>query len=339
MKVRSYLFTVVAAVLAFLSVNLTDAAGQVIPANVFIYRQPNYVGSGARMTILANNEPIVKLRNGSFYRYEALPGDYVFSFSFGSASKVRLQIEAGREYYIKCYYNMGFWSATPVIEVVDVISGKAVIDGGSLTEQRYEEVSAEKKTSRAGFTMGGGIGFKSTPWFIDESGDDVTLSTGGGFSIGAEYGRQLGNVFDLSVNLFFQGSTLSETLKNAKGSFNRLGVTITPALVIPLKGGDMFRFRLGAGPGLYSFGTMKIDASKIGDTKYTFKYKPAAGFHGLLLFESNFMENGAMYFGIKYNNIKYRYTPDGSSHTVSDPDLVNPDGSGIDFIIGYNFLF
>ena len=195
------------------------------------------------------------------------------------------------------------------------------------------------RKSRVGVLMTGGFGFESTPWFVDEDGDDVNLSTGGGFGIGAEYGHQFGRNFDLSFNCFFQGSTLSKSLKNASGSYNRLGITITPAIVIPVKGGDNLRFRLGAGPGLYSLGTMKIDASEVTGDKFKFKYNSALGLHGLFLFETNFMERGAMNFGIRYSNIHYKFNSAGSSATVTEPELLNPNGSGIDFFLGYYFIF
>src|SRR5690606_29323648 len=118
-----------------------------------------------------------------------------------------------------------------------------------------------------------------------------------------------------------------------------LGITITPALVIPVKGGENLRFRIGAGPGLYNFGTMKIDASEITGERFTFKYYTAPGIHALFLFETNFMERGAMNMGIRYNNIHYKINSSASSVTVTDPKLLNPDGSGIDLFLGYYFVF
>jgi len=118
-----------------------------------------------------------------------------------------------------------------------------------------------------------------------------------------------------------------------------MGITITPALVIPIKGGEILRFRLGVGPGFYSLGTMKIDASEINGQKFTFKYNTAAGFHGSFMFESNIMERGAMELGIRYSGIRYKLNENQSTHTSSDDEILKPNGSGIDFIMGYNFRF
>ena len=318
---------------------MTDSGYQEVPATIYFFRLPNYVGSAARMTIISNNQPIVRLRNAAYFKYEAKPGDYTFSLTSGSSSKVRLSIESGKEYYIKCYYNMGFWSGIGMLELMDAVTGEAIIGGNDLFLQPVEEITIKDRKSRAGLLMSGGVGFETFPLFIDEGGDEVTLSTGGGFGIGGEYGHQISRNFDLSLNCFFQSSSLSEKLKNASGSFNRIGFTLTPAIVIPIKGSDILRFRIGAGPGFYALGTMKIDGSKIDGTKYTFKYKSAIGIHAIVLFESNFMERGAMNLGIRYTNLHYQFTSSGSSNDVTDPQLLKPDGSGIDFILGYSLLF
>ncbi|MBN2861885.1 MAG: DUF2846 domain-containing protein [Bacteroidales bacterium] len=318
---------------------LSASVSQTEPGNVYFFRLPNYMGSAAKMTILSNNQPITRLRNAAFFRYEAEPGDYEFSISFGSSSKVNLTVESGKDYYIKCYYNTGLWGSIPILELIDPVSGKSSIEGNNLAEQAVEQILLKERKSRVGLLLSGGIGFESYPWFVDENINDVNLSTGGGFGIGAEYGHQFGKNFDLSFTCTFQSSSLSENLKNASASYNRLVLSLTPALVIPVKGGELLRFRLGAGPGLYALGTMKIDASEAGGDKYTFKYDPALGIHALFLFEFNFMERGSMNLGVRYSNVTYNFNPSGSSDILTDPELVKSNGSGVDFILGYNFLF
>jgi hypothetical protein len=290
------------------------------------------------MTIMSNNQPIVRLKNASYFKYTVSPGNYVFSFSFGSGSEITLNAEAGKEYYFKCYLNVGLWSGIPILEPVDPASGKMILEGNRLAELTAEPISDKPRNSRVGIFMLGGFGFEDYPFFTDENNDEVTLSTGGGFGIGAEFGHQFGRNFDLSLSAVFQSATLSRALSNASGSFNRIGLTVTPSLVIPLKN-DMLRFRIGAGPGIYALGTMKVDASEIDNNKYTFKYRTAAGFHAVFMFDAKFMERGSTNIGIRYNKVNYEFTSDGSSHFVNDPKLMNPDGSAIDFILGYNLLF
>jgi hypothetical protein len=323
----------------FYPAGLSASANQTEPGNVYFFRLPNYMGSAAKMTILSNNQPVTRLRNASFFIYKAEPGDYEFTINFGSSSKVNLNVESGKNYFIKCYYNTGLWGSIPILELVDPVSGKSSIEGNNLSEQPVEQISLKERKSRVCLLLSGGIGFESYPWFLDENMNDVNLSTGGGFGIGAEYGHQFGNYFDLSFACTFQNSSLSEKLKNARAAYNRLVLTLTPALVIPVKGGELLRFRLGAGPGLYAMGKMKIDASEAGGEKYTFNYDSAVGIHALFLFEFNFMERGSMNLGVRYSNVTYNFNPSGSSYILTDPELVKSNGSGVDFILGYYFLF
>jgi hypothetical protein len=318
------------------SQEITQPTGK---SDIYFYRIPNYVGSSIKMTILIDKEPVVRLEKNSFYRHTVSAGDHEFSFLFGSPMKLRLKTEPGKSYYVRCSVNMGFWSGIPVMELMETSSGKAIIDGHSLIEQFFTPISTEPPKSHIAISMGGGVGFEKMTWFVNENNDDVTLSTGGGYNIGAEYGYLVNRNFDISLNCSFIGSSLSQTLSNASGAFNRMGLTITPSLVIPIKGGSMFRLKAGAGAGLYSFGTMKIDASELGDKIYIFKYKSAPGFHVQLLFESNFAEKGAMGFGLRYENIRYEYTTKGSNSGATDPLVLNPDGSGLIFFINYSFLF
>ena len=308
-------------------------------ATVYFYRLPTYVGSANRMTITSNNLPIIRLKNGHFFKLEIQPGDYTFSVAFGSVSSVRIKAEAGKEYFIKCYINMGFWSGIPIMELTDPVSGKSTIDGNGLLQQPPEPISLKPKPSRIGVFMSAGIGFERYPWFQDNKGSEITLSTGGGYSIGAEYGYRFSRYFDLAATIGFEGSTLSKEVNNADGSYNRMAVTLTPALVIPVRGGSILNLRLGAGPGYYSFGSMKIDATQVNGDKFTLHYNNSAGFQALFAFNAKFAERASMELGMRYTNVRYKFRSSDPAGTVNDPKLLNPDGSGLAFYLGYYFLF
>jgi len=308
-------------------------------ATVIFYRLPNYVGSGVRMKIMANGEPVVMLRNNSYYEYLFNPGEYIFTCKMGPEARLKLTLEPGKTYYIKGYINAGFWSSIPVLEVVDPISGRAVVEGGTLRPLEPQVISTEKPASRIGLSMGGGFGFENVDLFIDEDGDDVTLSTGGGFSIGAEAGHAFGKFFDLSLNMHYQVSSLSRSLKNASASFERMNILLTPAFIIPVKGGDYYHFKLGGGIGVYAFGDMDIDASKLGASVYKYKYNTALGLHGSFIFYSHFSDRGSYNIGLRLYNVKYEYNPTTSTHTNSDPGIAKPVGSGLDFVFGYCYHF
>lgn len=338
MKIRHFAQITILIVICqpLFSQDITQPSGK---SDIYFYRIPDYLGSAIKMTILIDKEPVVRLEKNSFYRHTVSAGDHEFSFLFGSPMKLRLRTEPGKSYYLRCSVNMGFWSGIPVMELMESTSGRAIIDGHGLIEQSFTPISIKPRKSHLAFSMGGGVGFEKMDWFVDENNNDITLSTGGGFNIGAEYGYLVNRNLDISINCSFIGSSLSPTVSNASGTFNRMGLTITPSFVIPIKGGSIFRLKAGAGAGLYSFGTMKVDATELGGENYTYKYKSAPGFHGQLIFESNFAEKGAMGFGLRYENIRYEYTSEGSTHISSYPQISKPDGSGMIFFINYSFLF
>jgi hypothetical protein len=113
--------------------------------------------------------------------------------------------------------------------------------------------------SSIGLIMNGGFGFESIPFFVDQYGNEVTLSTGSGFSIGGEYGYDFSRSFNLSAGSMYQISKISREAKNADGRFTRMAVLITPSLTFPAREDPTIKVRLGAGAGLYSFCSMKID--------------------------------------------------------------------------------
>lgn len=314
-------------------------AESIASVRVYFYRLPNYMGSGVKMNISMNGMSVVHLKNASWCLYDAEPGEYIISCSMGKEAKLKLDLQAGHVYYIKSYINMGYWSGSPGLELTDSIAGKAIIEGGSLRMQLSELKPNRVNKSRMGLYMTGGVGFETIPMFIDENKEVVTLSTGGGFGGGLDYGYQINKFADLSLQCFYQGSTLSRPLKNASASFNRMGISFTPALVIPIKGGEYYRFRLGGGVSVYQFGTMKVDASNTGGDKYKYKYLTSPGLHASLVFSSNFSDRGSMSLGVRYYNVNYKYTSEGSTHITTEEKINSPDGSGFDFTVGYYYHF
>lgn len=341
-KIKTVIFLFACFVLFSIHLNAQNdtSSDSTAKSVVYIYRLPRYAGAGTAMKVYFNNYPIVSLRNGSVFKYVTMSGEYTFSLEMGSKTGVKFNLEPGKTYYLECAYNVGFWVASPEMTRLDSLTATSRMQQYSLKEQHYKPLSNVRPKNRIGLFLGAGGGFETIPMFIDTDGKEVTLSTGGGFAIGAEYGYESSRVFDFSAKCFYQGSSLSEPLKNADATFERFGVTITPSLIIPIKSGERYRFRLGGGLGMYSNGTMKIDASKItGGGKFTFKYTPAFGYHGSLLFESNFSEKFSFILELKYYSVQYEYTSIGSTATSPDPDINLPDGSGLDFLMGYYFHF
>jgi hypothetical protein len=189
--------------------------------------------------------------------------------------------------------------------------------------------------SSFGVIFNGGFGFKGIPIFKDDFGNDVNLSTGGGFGAGVEYAYDFTRSFNLSIITLGQFSSLSQRGKNGDGRFSRMAILLTPALSLPARENTYFKLLLGAGPGLYSFGTMKVDATQLGGDKVTLKYKSALGVHASVLIQVRAYQNGFFEFGGKVYKVVYNYTEKGSTHVPTVENVKRPDGSGFDFTLGF----
>lgn len=305
---------------------------------VVFYRPYDAVGSALKLKIMANDEPVIGLANGSVYTFQTEVGDYTFLGSTRWTSELKLTIEPRTTCYVRC--TIGFdESVEPRMELVDPALAKSEIEEWELRVQEYKPMRLSRPKSRVGAIGGAGFGFETITLFIDEDNEDVTLSTGGGVAIGARYGYEVSKYFDVSCDFFYQRSTLSSSLENAEASFDRVVVTLTPALIIPLINGDFYRAKVGAGVGYYSVGDMYIDATNVGGEEITLNYDGAIGTHVSLMFENNATDRISNVIGLRYYNVNYTYKSEGSTHEMIEREFNNPNGSGLDFIIGFFFHF
>ena len=307
-------------------------------ATVVLYRPYHESGAYLKMKITANEEPVIGLANWSYYTFQTKAGEYSFVCSMQHESELKLTVEPGKTYYVRCAVGYG-WSGKPLLELVDPAIAATEIKNWELREQTYKPTSLDRPKSRIGAVAGGGFGFESIALFIDEDNKDVTLSTGGGFSIGAKYGHEVSKYFDISCDFFYQRSTLSTRLENARASFDRMVFTLTPALIIPVMNGDIYRFKLGAGVGYYRVGGMYIDATNVGGEEITLNYDAAIGGHVSAVFENNATENFSTLVGLRYYNVNYTYIRGGSTHETNVREFISPRGAGVDLIVGLFFHF
>jgi hypothetical protein len=307
-------------------------------AKIYIFRPPFSPGTAITMKIFIDNQPIVRLGYNSYYQVELKPGTHKFSSALGDTAVLKLNVEAGNTYYIASYYVTGFWSGIPVLELFPAPNGKSIVEGGYLKPQKFQPIIEKKLNSRIGLVFGGGGGIQNNVLGKTDKNTDLTLSAGGGAFIGLEYGHEYSKNFDLSWNLFYQGSTLSTTIKNGEAAFDRLALLVTPALIIPVKG-DYMKFRLGGGLGLYSLGSMSVTGAWINNADVKLNYMPALGYHASVVFDVLLSEKTSYTFGLKYYNVNYQYTEMGSNVKPNNATFSNLNGSGIDFTFGFYFHF
>lgn len=318
-------------------IDSTTGANDVLGTVVF-YRPYHESGASLKMKIMANDEPVIGLANWSYYTFQTKPGDYSLVCSMRHDSLLKLTIEPGKTYYVRCVVGYN-WSGKPLLELVDPALANAEIKNWELRKQAYKPRSLAGPKSRIGAVAGGGFGFESIALFIDEDNKEVMLSTGGGFAIGARYGYEISKHFDVSCDFLYQRSTLSSRLENAAASFDRVIVTLTPALIIPVINGDYYRFKLGAGVGYYRAGDMYIDATNVGGEEITLNYDASIGTHVSAMFENNVTESFSCVVGLRYYNVNYTYNRAGSTHVINEREFISANGSGLDFLVGLFFHF
>lgn len=80
---------------------------------VYFYRPKAFVGGGVKVQLADNGEDIMRLQNGQFARYEVMPGKHEFRTDTMAIDKaVEVEIEAGKNYFIRAGIRQGAWTST-----------------------------------------------------------------------------------------------------------------------------------------------------------------------------------------------------------------------------------
>lgn len=182
--------------------------------------------------------------------------------------------------------------------------------------------------SSVALIINGRWGSESVPFFIDDYGNEVTLSTGSGISGGGEYSYDFSRLFNLSSDIMLHYSSLSQRGKNANGHFIGMEAHLTPSLTLPAREDPGVKVLIGGGPGLCTFSNVKINAKGAGGENMTFKYKPAIGYHAQILFRLKFQDNEYLTIGGRYYIVSHTFTEKGSTHYSTENKVNNPNGSG-----------
>lgn len=324
----------------FIGIALSSFADDFIPAKIVIYRENVYQGSAISYKVYLNDAFLVKLKNNSYFEYECFPGDYRMYASNLAGSGISLKVEEGKTYYVRFGINVGFWQSTADVILVDSTSALSAIYGRNLKSLNENGEPVERPKNRIGFLFPFGGGFESHDLFTLENGDEASLSFGGGIGIGLTYGHEFNRYFDLSFDAVYKSSFLSPSIKNGDATFSRFYLSATPAVIIPVDGGDRMRFKIGAGPDLYLGNKFELEGREAGGFDDIFTYESAFGFHLSVVFELNVSDNCTFSYGLKWYDVSYDYEKCKNGYYFTDYESIySPSGSGIDFLLGINFHF
>lgn len=228
-------------------------------------------------------------------------------------------------------------------ESIDLLSKKSIcssLNGASFQQQNLNQSGSEQPTSRKnrfGVNLGFGLGFKSIDMLTTTDDETSKISFGGGVCVGGRYGREFGKYFDLAFDLNYQISELRPDVKNASVKFRRGVFTVTPSVIIPLKGEN--KIKLGAGIQYYFSPNFVIETHKVdGGFDDTWKYDNKLGGHISAFWEAPMKNNWVGTLGIKWYAVEYKFKSGGDYFPTSN-DLAKPKGSGIDIVMGICYKF
>lgn len=310
-----------------------------ISSKIIFYREYNFQGSAISYKVFVNDSMVVKLKNNSYYIYSCLPGEYDFQINKFQETKLHLKVEQGKTYYLRFGFRMGVWSGIPEFLLVDSVSAYPSINNRSMRKLDKNNTPFLRPKNRLGLNANLGGGFESTPMATSTDGKESKISYGGGCAIGLKFGHEFNKHFDLAMDINYQFSGLRPNLNNADINFGRGILSLTPAYILPINGGDAMRLKFGAGLDYYFDNKLTIETNKLsGGFNDNWTYSNTFGYHSNLIFELNISDNWSFNYGLKWYNVSYAFDK-GGSHYPTDTKLKSPNGSGLDFLFGFYYHF
>lgn len=103
---------------------------EVVPPNkglVYIYRPSSFIGGGVSYDVKVGEDPIATLYNGGYYPYFSEPGEVEFWARTESKSAVTLDVEVGKNYFVKGTVGVGLLVGRPHLTIVSDEIGLAEI--------------------------------------------------------------------------------------------------------------------------------------------------------------------------------------------------------------------
>ena len=189
-----------------------------------------------------------------------------------------------------------------------------------------------------------GFGMDSIKVGETSNGEDVKISSGGGFGGGATLGYGLSRSFDIDATVGAQFSGLMPAVENATGTFGRTFLLATVKYKIPFR--ENLQWKFGVGVGYYMGGKLDIDIDQgiLNGGHRVVNYKNTTGFHATGELDIALQRNLMLVVGLKYYKVEYKAetaTFNSASVPVSalNSDYRELTGDGVDVTAGLAVLF
>ena len=90
---------------------------------VYLYRSKTIVGGAIVPQIWCNGRPVVELKRGGYYPYFADIGENIFTAKTEARTTVKVDVEPGKEYYIKLRIGVGIGVGRPHLNLMNEQQG------------------------------------------------------------------------------------------------------------------------------------------------------------------------------------------------------------------------
>ena len=96
---------------------------------VYIYRDAEFLASARGIYIAANGKRVGALNSGTYFIYEAKPGNLVLAAENSLEKPVTrtMTISPGKKYFIQGSFKSGFWDVIPNLTIMNNNEGEAAI--------------------------------------------------------------------------------------------------------------------------------------------------------------------------------------------------------------------
>lgn len=96
---------------------------------VYIYREAEFLASARGIYIAANGKRVGALNSGTYFIYEAKPGNLVLAAENSLEKPVTrtLTISPGKKYFIQGSFKSGFWDVIPNLTIMNNNEGESAI--------------------------------------------------------------------------------------------------------------------------------------------------------------------------------------------------------------------
>lgn len=309
-------------------------------SKIIVYRNDNYFARGVNIAVNLNNKLFEKIQNSS-YRELVITADstYVISLSNYRKQTHTFIAKADSVYTFEVLIVQNAFTYTPVLSPRDLYFTEQSIANYKLynLDQPFQST---KLKNRIGLLFNAGGGFSKVDLFIATNGEKSSISTGGGVGLKLSAGTEINKWLELGADIGFQISSLSPIMKDARTDFSRKYISIYPSIIKSFGRFNTTKIRIGVGPSYYFDNKMVLDLTKISfGQKSTWKYDNSLGVQSFFMIDFLSRTNFSANMGLNYYSVSYKYNSTDGAFFPIDTRLINSDGSGVDLVVGFSYLF